>query len=88
MVGSANNGFDLPTLEWVQDNTFIALDNVTLQMFMEFPVHSWNDFIVEDRLEVMNLKCMLPSGGHLIPRQVPRVEEFDAHWPSEWRASM
>jgi len=79
--------FDLPMLGSVQDNSFIAFDTVTLQMFMGFPVSSWNDFIIEDQLQLMNLKCMLPS-GYLVSGQVTIVKELDTHWPPDWWESM
>ncbi|KAJ8427428.1 hypothetical protein Cgig2_019040 [Carnegiea gigantea] len=61
---------------------FIAM----YMMFIDFPVHERNEFVIEDRLHSI-LKCFLPC-GRVVLGQVTIVKDFDPQWPPEWRESV
>ena len=78
----------LPTLGWVEAGAFTPLDNITLKLFMDFPVRSWaDDFTHIDQEQYTNLKCLLLS-GRILPGLVPIIREFNMKWLSNWRTSI
>jgi len=88
MSSSGHSALDCqPTLGWVENGAFHALNNVFLESLMDYPVWSWDDFSLVDRKRLRNLKCKLPS-GRIVPGQVPVVKEFDGNWTARWRATV
>jgi len=77
----------LPTLGWVENGRFHALENVVLPSRMDCPVRSWDDFNGTDQKRLRNLKCKLLD-DRLMPAQVPIVRQFDGNWPQEWRVTI
>ena len=90
-IGTSTSGHTAPecqpSLGWVENGAFHALNNVFLQSLMDYPVRSWDEFSPVDRKRLRNLKCKLPS-GLLVPGQVPIVKECDGNWTVGWRATV